>query len=241
MLPQWLKGKYVAHRGLTEAGVTENTLQAFENAIAKGYNIEMDVQLTKDGYPVIYHDLHLGRLTDHDCYVKDLTLEEIKNVNYLKGGKIPTLQEALKVCEGRCGIMLEVKKDSYHCPEIDVEEVIYPILKEYKGDFIVKSFNPHTVLWFVTNAPEMSKGLLSEYEEFDEYPEADRLIVKKLIDPKKPLIDFFDYHVNKVGSTVWTEATKNLPVVIWTARSQEQIDKLKEKAINFIFEGFIPA
>lgn len=110
MVPKWLLGNLVAHRGLHNAEYSENTLEAFKNAADHHYNIEMDVQLTKDGKPVVYHDLRLDRLTDHDCLVKELTLNEVRKVRYLQGGSIPTLEEALEVCEGRCGIMLEVKK-----------------------------------------------------------------------------------------------------------------------------------
>lgn len=240
MVPNWLSGNLVAHRGLHNADYSENTLEAFKNAAKHNYNVEMDVQLTKDGKPVVYHDLCLARLTDHDCLVKELTLDEVRKVKYLQGGSIPTLEEALNVCEGKCGIMLEVKKDSYDAPGIDIEEVIYPILKSYRGDFIVKSFNPYTVNWFATFAPEFSRGFLCEYEKTEDYPEADRALVKKLLDPQAPLVDFFDYHVGKIGSEIWNETTKHLPAVVWTVRSQKQYDEVKSKVINVIFENFIP-
>ena len=240
MVPKWLLGNLVAHRGLHNAEYSENTLEAFKNAADHHYNIEMDVQLTKDGKPVVYHDLRLDRLTDHDCLVKELTLNEVRKVRYLQGGSIPTLEEALEVCEGRCGIMLEVKKDSYDAQEIDIEKVIYPILKSYRGDFVVKSFDPYTVKWFADNAPEFSRGLLCEYEQVSEYPPSDRALVRELLDPDKPLVDFFDYHVGKVGSEIWNEATKHLPAVVWTVRSQEQYEAVRSKVINVIFENFIP-
>lgn len=136
--------------------------------------------------------------------------------------------------------MLEVKKDSYDAQEIDVEKVIYPILKSYRGDFVVKSFDPYTVKWFADNAPEFSRGLLCEYEQMSEYPPSDRALVRELLDPDKPLVDFFDYHVGKVGSEIWNEATKHLPAVVWTVRSQEQYEAVRSKVINVIFENFIP-
>lgn len=85
MVPKWLLGNLVAHRGLHNAEYSENTLEAFKNAADHHYNIEMDVQLTKDGKPVVYHDLRLDRLTDHDCLVKELTLNEVRKVRYLQG------------------------------------------------------------------------------------------------------------------------------------------------------------
>ena len=74
---------------------------AFERAIALGADgAEFDVQLTKDGVPVIFHDESLLRITGEDLLVKDLTLEELRSfdLSYHFAGqcpvqRIPTLEE----------------------------------------------------------------------------------------------------------------------------------------------------
>ena len=62
-----LTARPIAHRGLHDApsGVIENTPSAFRAAIASGYGIECDLQVSADGEAMVYHDDVLGRLTDH--------------------------------------------------------------------------------------------------------------------------------------------------------------------------------
>ena len=62
----WLTARPIAHRGLHDAaaGVIENTPSAFPAAIAGGYGIECDLQISADGEAMVHHDYALGRLTD---------------------------------------------------------------------------------------------------------------------------------------------------------------------------------
>ncbi len=62
----WLTARPIAHRGLHDAasGVIENTPSAFRAAIAGGYGIECDLQISADGEAMVHHDDALGRLTD---------------------------------------------------------------------------------------------------------------------------------------------------------------------------------
>ena len=61
----WLTERPIAHRGLHDGNVAvmENSLSAFEAAIAGGYAIECDVMLSKDRVPVVFHDASLERVT----------------------------------------------------------------------------------------------------------------------------------------------------------------------------------
>ena len=68
----WLTEKPVAHRGLHDisAGIVENTASAFNAALAGGYAIETDVQISADGEAMVHHDGALGRLAEdlsRDC------------------------------------------------------------------------------------------------------------------------------------------------------------------------------
>ena len=78
--------RYYAHRGLHDAqsNIPENSMAAFLKAVENGYGIELDVQLTKDGIPVIFHDVKTGRLlrdekgTVVNKILTELTLEELQ-------------------------------------------------------------------------------------------------------------------------------------------------------------------
>ena len=83
------------HRGGDEVE-TENTLEAFEYSSNLGFIfIETDVQSTKDGHVVIFHDSTLKRMAGINKQIKDLMLEEVKGIELINGGRIPLLSEAL--------------------------------------------------------------------------------------------------------------------------------------------------
>ena len=90
-----------AHRGLTfQSGkqvVDENTIDSFDLALAAGADyLETDLQLSKDGIPVLFHDSDLSRLVGSKKLISTLTLDELKRIRLPFGGEIPTLQEALE-------------------------------------------------------------------------------------------------------------------------------------------------
>lgn len=90
-----------AHRGLAIAAdgtpLDENTLPAFARAIEVGANyIESDIQVSRDGVPVLFHDDDLKRVAGLDAPVSRLTIEELKAIKLENGGSIPTLAEALE-------------------------------------------------------------------------------------------------------------------------------------------------
>ena len=74
------KTKIFAHRGAS-GYAPENTLEAFALAITQGADgIELDVQLTKDGIPVVIHDETIDRVTEKKGWVKDYTLKKLKQI-----------------------------------------------------------------------------------------------------------------------------------------------------------------
>jgi glycerophosphoryl diester phosphodiesterase len=93
----------IAHRGASWEE-RENTLPAFERAIAMGADfVELDVQASADGALVVFHDTDLDRLTPLRGPLRRRPLVELREVG------IPTLEEALELCRGRVGVMAELK------------------------------------------------------------------------------------------------------------------------------------
>jgi glycerophosphoryl diester phosphodiesterase len=80
----FITARPIAHRGLHDIsqGIVENTASAFAGAIARGYAIECDLQLTGDGEAVVFHDERLERLTQGRGMVKDLTAAEMKRLDH---------------------------------------------------------------------------------------------------------------------------------------------------------------
>ena len=146
MVPNWMYNRPIAHRGYFNEKAPENSLAAFQNAIDHGYAIEMDVQLLKDGTIIVFHDKHLKRMTGFDKDLKEVTYEEIKHLKLLDTDEgIPTFRSFLEFIDGRVPIVIEFKNES---TSNLLEEKGYDILRSYRGDYVIQSFNPLSIYWF---------------------------------------------------------------------------------------------
>ena len=247
MQKDWLYDVFVAHRGLhdSEKGIVENTLPAFQAAIDAGYNIELDVQLTKDGKLVVYHDDNFKRVCGIEADVDSFDYDYIKkNVRFLANPDssvyVPLFSEVAALCEGKTGLMIEIKKKSNGFYDYKVEEALLKELKNYKGDFIVKSFNPYSVDFFRTQAPSYRRGFLCSKSTIDEYEPEIREKVREILFDKDKKVEFFDYGIWLLGSPLYNEVKGTMPIVVWTVTSQKDYDDNKHLFDNMIFEKFIP-
>ena len=106
LFQSWLVEKYIAHRGLHNEKLPENSLGAIQNAIDKNLPIEIDVHEIKDGTLVIFHDKSLQRVTGKDGYIHNLTAEDLKDHKILGTEfSIPTLKEVLDLVNGHIPIL----------------------------------------------------------------------------------------------------------------------------------------
>ena len=108
----WLIARPVAHRGLHDAqkGVIENTPSAFAAAIAGGYGIECDLQISADGEAMVHHDDALGRLTDGNGRLDAMTAAELKRVPFkATADRMITLGELCDLVAGRAPLVIELK------------------------------------------------------------------------------------------------------------------------------------
>lgn len=100
-----------AHRGFAMAeGVAENTIPAFRAALELGAtHLESDIQVTKDGVPVLFHDDDLLRVAGIPRKIDELLVDEVRALALIDGGNIPTLREALTALpEARFNLDLKV-------------------------------------------------------------------------------------------------------------------------------------
>ena len=101
-----------AHRGLWNAaeGVPENSLPAFARAAEQGYAIELDIQITKDGRIVVFHDDTMKRMCGNEGKISDYTYEELQQFHLGDSTeKIPLLREVLQTVDGRVPLLIEIK------------------------------------------------------------------------------------------------------------------------------------
>lgn len=138
------KNKIIAHRGLHNNYIVENTLLAFLKAVEKDYAVELDIRLLKDGIVVVYHDINLKRLTGINKVIESCTLKDISNIKINDKYCIPTLEQVLKLINGKVPIYIDVKGN---IGNYKLEEKLLDLLKEYRGEIFIQSFNPKTIRW----------------------------------------------------------------------------------------------
>ncbi len=234
----WLVERPIAHRGLHDKTVPENSLTAFARAIEAGHPIELDVQLIADGTVVVFHDDSLSRLTDNDGYLKFLNKEDLKYLSLLDSNeKIPTLEEVLALVNGKVPLLIEIKNEG---KVGDLEKKVIDILHNYKGEFAIQAFNPYVLEYFYKHAPEIPRGQLSSYFRdvklafFKKFALKRMMLNKKVSHP-----DFISYEAKRLPNR-FTRKYKNIPLLAWTVRSQSEYLKVVKHCDNVIFENFEP-
>ena len=154
-------GVNYAHRGLhsRDKSVPENSLAAFELAAAAGYGIELDVQLSRDGQVVVFHDDTLDRVCGVHARVEEKTYDELRRLS-LCGTRehIPLLSEALQTIRGRGALIVELKNGRRNR---ELCEKTYALLADYRGEVCIESFNPLIVTWFRFHARDLLRGQLA--------------------------------------------------------------------------------
>lgn len=243
--PDWLTRAPLAHRGLhdTPHGIIENTTSAFEAAVQAGYGMEMDVQLSADGEAMVFHDAKFDRLTETTGRLSECTANEIK-ATPLTGtsDRIQTLGELLEQIDGRTPLLVEIKKNE-PLPGV-LEERTRDLLATYKGPFAISSFNPASVGWFASNAPEIFRGQISTAFKSgagSRRPALQRFMARHLLINWVSRPHFISYDINHLPGPATSYLRKRgLPIVAWTVRTQSDLSKAKLHADNIIFEGFKP-
>lgn len=124
----------VAHRGVASE-YPENTIPAFQRAIELGTDaVELDVQLTKDKIPVVYHYYYLEKKTSLPGPIFNYTYQQLSQAKYLNAQtasdsqKIPTLLEVLEAFGGRIGLEIEIKG-----PGTESTIIIGDILRKFQN------------------------------------------------------------------------------------------------------------
>lgn len=236
-------GVLYAHRGLhdNQSQAPENSMAAFRKAVEAGYGIELDVQLTKDGIPVIFHDFTLERMCGVAGRIDTFTYEQLRELSLLQTEeKIPALAEVLDMVAGRVPLIVELKIEWTNlalCP------IVQKMLADYHGVYCIESFNPLALLWYRLHHSGIMRGQLSTNfkKEGMEVNLLHFLLTHLLLNcVTRP--DFIAYNCRfkrELGLRICRKLYKNLAVA-WTVKNQEQLESLKRDFDLFIFDSFIP-
>lgn len=228
---EWITTRPIAHRGLHRGtAVPENSLAAFEAAIAADHPIELDVQLLADGHLAVFHDRDLKRLTGKKVRIADQTLAMLKRYRlYDTDQTIPSLAEVLSCVDGRVPLLIEIKNKKKVGPS---EQALVKTLDDYQGEFAVQSFNPRSLQWFKRRAPEIMRGQLASKPQ--------QFLRSNLLLTWASAPQFISYNVKALPTLPTTLARRyfNLPLLAWTVRCQAECDRAIQYADNYIFDQF---
>jgi len=224
-----------AHRGLHGPHIVENSRAACAAAIARGHGIELDVQGSRDGDALVFHDGHCERLTGQSGAVADRSTDDLQGMR-LSGcdETMPALPEILTLIASRVPLLIEVK-----APGRGVERLclsVFRALEGYRGTVGVMSFNPEVGRWFAANAPHVTRGLVvSEGRR----REARGAMLRNLaLWRARP--DFLAYDVRDLPSRFAARARRRgLPVLSWTVRTEGERAVAAQHADQIIYEDLV--
>ncbi|MBU6229355.1 MAG: glycerophosphodiester phosphodiesterase [Cyanobacteria bacterium REEB459] len=235
----WITTQPIAHRGLHWGQeIPENSLLAFEAAIAANHPIELDLQLLADGQLAVFHDNTLNRLTGQPGRIAQQTLASLRQYRlYHTDQTIPCLGEVLALVNGRVPLLLEIKNQGRVGP---LEAALLRTLKTYRGEFAVQSFNPLALQWFHHHAPEIWRGQLSSDFSQSSRPWHLSMIHSNLLVNwiSQPHFIAYDLQALSKRCTTVLRDIFHIPLITWTVRSQDDQARAQHYADNYIFEPF---
>lgn len=222
-----------AHRGLHGGERVENSGGAIAAAVAGGYGVELDVQLSRDGEAMVFHDYELERLTAGQGAVAARTSAELQAFRFKAGaGTMPRLSEALAVIAGRKPLLIEVKSPDRRVARLCA--AVARAVKAYEGSFGVMSFNPEVGAWFARHSPEVLRGLVVTENE----RRGLRGRLERPIALWRARADFLAYDIRDLPSRFAGAARdRGLPVYTWTVRSKPDRARAAAYADQIIFEA----
>ena len=235
-----------ARRGFFDPtkNIPENSLAAYRAAIEHGYGITMDVRVTRDGVPVLFHDPRLYRMTGAEGSVESSTLAELKELRLGRSEEeIPTLEEAFRLIDGQVPVLLELHVEEGNlemlcdrtCDELDV----------YEGVFGIQSFDPRVLRWFRQQRNEYIRGQMIDYNHSSGYSLRSRiwdlfcasLFMNFLTEP-----DMISCSLgSRINPSLWLcRLLYRVPRLQWTVKSMEEYESVRTDGAIVIFEAIEP-
>jgi glycerophosphoryl diester phosphodiesterase len=237
---RFLIQKPIAHRGLHDDKVVENSLLAFSRAMDAGHSIELDVQMTLDKKLVVFHDWDLGRLTGKDGKLSEKTYNEIKDLHLNNTRqKILLLEDVLMLINGNVPLVIEIKSQKYFDNSICKE--IYKVIENYNGKFAISSFNPFVVRWFAKEQRGIVRG-----QNFTDFKNNNKIIAYI-----KKMFSYFLWILSNNNPDFYAVRTSMLPrsfpvrsairhkkiIFAYTIKNKEDYDRIKDIVDNGFFDN----
>jgi len=237
----WLTAAPFAHRGLhgPDTG-PENSLAAFAAAVAAGYAIECDVRLLADGEAAVFHDAELSRLTDRPGLLARLTAADLPALRLCgTDERPPLLADVLALVAGRVPLYIELKTED---ASGRLERRVLELVRDYAGPFCLASFDPRALANVRRRAPELPRCLIAcGHDATPRLGALRRFSRRHLLHAALARPHAVAYAWQDLPEVSVTLARRlGLPVLLWTVRAREDMEKALRHGDNIVFEGFLP-
>ena len=216
-------------------------------AIAGGFGIELDLQLSADGEAMVFHDYSLSRLTAESGPIQLRDAAQLRQTKLMNSQEtIPDLAEVLELVDGCAPLLIELKDQDGACgPNVGrLEQRVAELLANYTGDAVVMSFNPHSVYEMEKLAPNLPRGLATCDFSPKFWPMLPPNRIAELVgipDFDGANCSFISHEWHQLADRRVAEfKAKGVPVLCWTITDTDQENKARRVADNITFEGYIP-
>ncbi|GAA4220361.1 glycerophosphoryl diester phosphodiesterase [Sagittula marina] len=247
ILPDAFLATPIAHRALHDRamGRPENSRAAIRAAIAAGYGIEIDLQLSADGQAMVFHDYDLSRLTGDTGPLRQRDAAALGAI-HLSGTDegIPTLADVLTLVAGQVPLLIELKdQDGAMGPDTGaLERATSEALTTYDGPAALMSFNPHTVRLLRDLCPDRPVGLTTCAGTAKDFPilsAEERAELSRIALADEIRLAFISHdHTDLTNPRVKALHEAGLPILCWTIRTPEEEAQARQIADNVTFEGY---
>ena len=219
----------IAHRGLHACGgvgAVENSIAAALAAVERGFAIECDVRLSRDGEAMVFHDAVLDRLTDAAGMLDALDAADLVRLRLGgMGERLPTLAAFLEAVAGRVPVFVELKGCGDPRRDRRLADRTSALAQAASGLIALESFDPAIVAWCTDGGP---RGLVGPGEPDGRQHDGGFA----------GAYDFVSWSIADLP----TACTRfpGVPVTTWTVRTRAQADLAHKHGAQIVFEGFKP-
>jgi glycerophosphoryl diester phosphodiesterase len=216
----------ISHRAC-RGHAPENTLQGIRTAIELGSEaIEIDVQASADGVPVLMHDFTVDRVTGSEGAVADLTLDQLRGL-HAGDAPVPMLAEVLAITKGKVLLVMEIKQPG-------IEEQVSRVVSQADsaGDVMCWSFLPDALEGMRAADPRIPCALLVAPEGVGNWP----TMRERALSIGAQGVSVFFLGIDE--RIVEDCRRSGLALYAWTANEPDQIAKLIAQGVDGICSDF---
>lgn len=223
----WALPKLQAHRGFHVEGVSENSMAALAAAKKQGYQMaEFDVQITRDGVPVIFHDFDLKKLLKINVTISELSFSDLQKL-----GTFDRLKDVLSSSDRPDFLNIEIK--SKNLIQFPLEDAVVELISEMNcaDQVMISSFNPWALLRIKYLNSQLSRALLvTDEPEIWNFYYLRRMWTVPLVEPH-----VLNVRHSMINSNLISRLTNfNVLTSAWTVNDLDLAKNLLSMGVNSI-------